>query len=163
MANCCVILTAARGCLATQCFCLGLAGFTLWCELPRCDKRFKVSVREEICISGGEMSLWLLTAVEDLADAINCGPSVLLWLEQSHFPRVLDAKNVVQKAAVHWDACREMQLIPAAPTILPLSSMGSKLTLTEDKVLLSWHRQKKGERWAAWDGRGACVLKHKYF
>lgn len=167
MANCYVILTAARGCLVTWCFCPGLAGFTLWCELPQCDERFKVSVQKEIYISGGEMTLWLFTAVEDLAEAADCVSSMLPWQKQSHVPRVLMPKNVVQKVAVQWDACREMQLVPAAPTILPLSSKGSKLTLTEDKILLSWHTQKKGDRWAAWDHQGVCappfVLKHKYF
>lgn len=99
MANCCVILIAARGCLVTCHFCPGLAGFTLWCELPRCDKRFKVSVEEEISISGGEMSLWLFTAVEDLAKATNCGPSSSQApvTEAKPFPKSSYAKNIVQK------------------------------------------------------------------
>lgn len=58
-----------------------------------------------------------------------------------------------------------MKLIPAASTILPLSSKGSRLTVTEDKVLRC--KQKKWERLAAWDHQGAWappfVLKHKYF
>lgn len=117
MANCCVILTGARGCLDTWCFCLGLAGFTLWCELPPYDKKFEVSVRNEVCISGGAMSLWPFTAVEDLAKATYCSPSVLLWQKESHFPRVPMPKMLCKKwlcAKVPAEKWSWSQLHPAS-------------------------------------------------
>lgn len=50
--------------------------------------------------------------------------------ETKTFPQKSYAKNVVHKVALHRDACREMQLIPAAPTILLLLSKGLRLTLS---------------------------------
>lgn len=43
------------------------------------------------------MSLWIFTAVEDLAEATDYGSSVLLWQKQRHFPRSLMPKMLYIK------------------------------------------------------------------
>lgn len=54
--------------------------------------RVKVSVQEEICISGGEMRLWVFTAVEDLADATNLVPLCSCDRNKDISPEVLCQK-----------------------------------------------------------------------